>query len=75
MARNASQTLTSLNACFFFARQCRPLIKPIIIQKHCFNYTTLHNNLHILCQEAMKLNMYDVMNRTKQSTVLHTIFL
>ena len=37
MARNASQTLTFLNACFFFVRQCRPLIKQIIFQKHCFN--------------------------------------
>ena len=75
MARNASQTLTFLKACFFFVRQCRPLIKQIIFEKHCFNDTTLHNNLHILYQEAMKFNMYEVMNLTKQSTVFHTIFL
>ena len=64
-----------LNACFSFERICRPLIKQIIFQKHCFNDTTLHNNLHILYQEGMKFNMYEVMNLTKQSTVFHTIFL
>ena len=31
-------------------------------------------NLHILCQEAVKCNMYEVINLTKQSTVFHTIF-
>ena len=51
-----------------------PLIKQIIFQKQCFNGTTLHNNLHIPYQEAMKFNMYEVMNLTKQSTVFHTIF-
>ena len=75
MARNASQTLTFLNACFFLVRQWRPLIKQIIFQKHCFKDTTLHNNLHILYQQAMKFNMYEVMNSTKQSTVFHTTFL
>ena len=58
-ARNASQTLAFLNACFFFVRQYRPLINQIIFQKHCFNYTTLLNKL-ILYQEAMKFNMYEV---------------
>ena len=76
MARNASQTLTFLNACFFFVRQCRPLIEQITFKNiACFNDTNLHNNLHILYQEAMKFNMYEVMNLTKQSTVFHTIFL
>ena len=37
---------------FFFARQCNPLIKQIIFQKHWFNGTADHNNLHILYQKA-----------------------
>ena len=59
---------------FFFARQFRTLIKQIIFQKHCFNHTSLHNNL-ILYQEARKFNMDVVKNLTKQSTVFHPIFL
>ena len=37
---------------FFFARQCNPLIKQIIFQKHWFNGTAHHNNLHILYQKV-----------------------
>ena len=50
---------------FFFARQSRPSIKQIIFQKYCFNASNHHNNLHILCQEAMKVNIYEMMNLTK----------
>ena len=50
---------------FFFARQSRPSIKQIIFQKYCFNATNHHNNFHILYQEAMKVNIYEMMNLTK----------
>ena len=49
---------------FFFERQSRLLIKQIIFQKHCFNDTTHHNNLHILYQEATKFNMYEMISLT-----------
>ena len=50
---------------FFFARQSRPSYKQIIFQKYCFNATNHHNNFHILYQEAMKVNIYEMMNLTK----------
>ena len=59
---------------FFFARQCNPLIKQIIFQKHWFNGTAHHNNLHILYQKAMKFNMHEMINLTKHLTRFHTIF-
>ena len=52
---------------FFLARQSHPSINQVIFQKHYFNDTTHHNNLYILCQKAMKLNMYEMMNLTKNS--------
>ena len=65
MARNASQISPFERLIFFFARQsCHP-IKQSIFQKHCFNGTIYHNNLHILYQKAMKFNIYEMMNLTK----------
>ena len=65
MEKKPSQTLTFKHLIFFFARQSRPSIKQIIFQKYCFNATNHHNNLYILYQEAMKVNIYEMMNLTK----------
>ena len=59
---------------FFFARQSRPLIKQIIFQKYCFNATNHHNNFHILYQEAMKVNIYEMMNLTKTVGSVQAMF-
>ena len=50
MARNAFQTPRFSTLIFFFARQNRPSIKQVIFQKHCFNGTNHHNNLHIVLE-------------------------
>ena len=50
---------------FFFASQSRTSIKQIIFQKHCFNASNHHNNLHILYRKLMKVNIYERMNLTK----------
>ena len=63
--KKPSQTPTFERLIFFFARQSRPSIKQIIFRKYCFNASNHHNNLHILCKEAMKVNIYEMMNLTK----------
>ena len=61
---------------FFLARQSHPSINQVIFQKHYFNDTTHHNNLYILCQKAMELNMYEMMNLTKTfDSVPHSFFI
>ena len=63
-----------LSQFFFFARQSRPLIKQIIFQKYCFNATNHHNNFHILYQEGMKVNIYEMMNLTKTFGSVQAMF-
>ena len=53
-----TSTFERLN--FFFIRQSCDSIKQIIFQKHCFNGTIYHNNLHILYQKAIKFNIYEM---------------
>ena len=68
------QTPTFERLIFFFARQSRPSIKQIIFQKYCFNATNHHNNFHILYQEAMKVNIYEMMNLTKTFGSVQAMF-
>ena len=73
MTRSACQTPSFEHLIFFFARKSRPSIKQIIFQKHCINGTTHNNNSHSLYQKAMKLNMYKMMNLTKNILFLTVV--
>ena len=72
--KKPSQTPTFERLIFFFRRQSRTSIKQIIFKKYCFNANNHHNNLHILYQEAMKVNIYEMMNLTKTFGSVQAMF-